>query len=248
MAAVLARVKDPIVRDKLVRGAAGRLGVSDAALLAAARRAHSEQKARAGGRPSAPSASDARAAARRGGIHFSSDAEIVELIVCDHGVASRMESEGAVDRIEDPVLRAIAERVLERRATDEYFEPLELLPDLPAAMAERVRLRLDEGAVGEVAARVVDEWFARHAERAARGDRKALIARLRAAEHRGDEAEVAAVLRALQRARSAYDSDAGATADEAAEADVAASYPPGLIELDPDDDFDADEDGFPDRS
>jgi DNA primase len=44
MAEVLAGVTDPIVRDKLVRGAAGRLGISEGALLEAARQAWQKRR------------------------------------------------------------------------------------------------------------------------------------------------------------------------------------------------------------
>lgn len=240
MAGVLSRVKDPIVRDKLVRGAAGRLGVSDSALFAAARKAYADQR-RSG--PSRASAAPDRApASRPRNVRFSSDAEMVELIVCDAGVAERARAEGALEMLGDPVLRAIAQNVLERRAGDDYFEPLELLPDLPSAMAERVRLRLDQGEVGEVAAHAADEWFADHAQRAARGDRKAIIARLRAAEHRGDDAGVRAALEALK-------SGAPLPPDEAQTVAEADDYPPGLVELDPEDDYDDyDGDWVPDGS
>lgn len=239
MAGVLSRVKDPIVRDKLVRGAAGRLGVRDDALLAAARKAHQEQKRHgrppADGPPGAPRPGGPARGGRPGRVRFSSDAEMVELIVCDAGVAERARTEGALEMIEDGVLRAIAENVLTRRESDDYFEPLELLPDLPAAMAERVRLRIEEGAVGEVAARAADEWFAAHAARAQRGDRKALIAQLRAAEHRGDQEGVRAALEAIK--------NGGTVADMAAEgeADADQEYPPGLVELESDDDLDYDD-------
>ena len=256
MAGVLARVKDPIVRDKLVRGAAGRLGVSDSALLAAARRAHAEQRRRPGSSsPAAPGRPTSGPSGRPARVRFSSDAEMVELVVCDGGVADRVRSEGAAKLIEDPVLRAIAEQVLDRRETDEYFEPLELLPDLPAAMAERVRLRLDQGAVGEVAARAADEWFAAHAKRAQAGDRKAVIARLRAAEHRGDEAGVRAALEALRSGvplpEEAVASESPTELAEGEGDEEELSYPPGLVELEPDEDEfdpDYDEDWMPDGS
>jgi len=268
MASVLAGVKDPIVRDKLVRGAAGRLGVSGDALLAAARQVAAANAARetasrpaetrvdprAGGRVdvrgdprsagrtdfrSDPRSDprfargDARAPARddprfdprfdprsdprgsvargpsggpsaRGGrrgprVTFSGDAEMVELMICDEEAAERIRAEGASAWIEDALLRAIADRVLERRETDEYFEPMEFATELPAAMAERVRLRLASPPKPEDNQRATDDWFARYAERAARGDRRALIARLRAAEHRGDQAEVDAALEELRR-------------------------------------------------
>ncbi len=283
IASVLARVKDPIVRDKIVRGAAGRLGVSDGALLSAARRAHASQRrfARTGAEPTSR---PTRTPARPGRVRFSSDAEMVELVVCDAGVAERFRQEGGASQIEDPVLRAIVERVLVRRENDEYFEPLELLPDLPSAMGERVRRRLDEGAVGEIAARAAEEWFSRHAQRSARLDRRALIARLRAAEHRGDDGEVAALLAALKSgevpealreaakptpaqdspvvreedwpASSAVEDEAAG--EETAEAEFATGspqegegrLPPGLVELEPEEDYDyeADGDWVPDGS
>src|SRR5262249_27287654 len=60
MASLLATVQDPIVRDKIVRGVAGRLGVSDAALLEAASRSRAAESARAraatGGPPPVPHA------------------------------------------------------------------------------------------------------------------------------------------------------------------------------------------------
>ena len=128
----------------------------------------------------------------------SSDVEMVELMVCDADVAALARQDGAIGLIEDPELSELAARILERRASEAYFEPLEVLAELPPAMAERVRIRLDTGAVGQVAQSAAREWFARHAERAARHGRKALYARLRAAEHRGDTAEVTAVLEALR--------------------------------------------------
>lgn len=236
MAGVLARVKDPIVRDKLVRGAAGRLGVSDQALLQAARRAHADQRGRSrSGAERGPSSGGAPR--RPGRVRHSSDVEMVELLVCDAGVAERVRREGATQHIEEPVLRAIAEKVLERRETDDYFEPLELLPDLPAAMGERIRRRLDEGAIGAVAARAADEWFARNAERAARGDRRAIIARLRAAEHRGDEVGVAAALEALKTGAALPPDDAEP------ERETGGPLPPGLMELEPEEDLEYDPDG-----
>lgn len=243
MAGVLARVKDPIVRDKLVRGAAGRLGVSDDALLASARKAHAEQR----GRPSryssgGPDEPAPRRPRPQGAGRFSSDGEMVELIVCDAGVAERARTEGAVELIQEPVLRAIAERVLERRETDEYFEPLELLPDLPSSMAERVRLRLEEGVVGETAMRAADEWFAGHAQRAARGDRKTLIARLRSAEHRGDDAGVRAALEALKNGVALPPEEVRAEVAASPEAESDAEYPPGLAELPGDEGYPLDDD------
>jgi DNA primase len=198
MAEVLARVEDPIVRDKLLRGAAGRLGISIEALLAASRRAWAEgQKRRAPGRPSAPAATAAPPPrARRN--HFSAEAELVELVLCDADVAARVEREGVLAEFEDGDLRSLGERILERRARDEHFEPAELLAELPGPMAERVLRRLGAGEGHADWGRAAEEWFHRRSQRAARESRQELIARLRAAEHRGDESEVAAALEALR--------------------------------------------------
>jgi DNA primase len=204
MAEVLAQVEDEIVRDKLLRGAAGRLGVSSDALLAAARRAWTEaQKRRApAAREPAPSQ---RPRPRRD--HFSAEAELVELVLCDAEVAARVESEGVFDEFQDAELKSLGENVLQRRARDEHFEPAELLAELPAGMAERVLRRLGAGESGADWQRAADEWFRHRSERFARESRQELIARLRAAEHRGDQEEVAAALEAL---RQGYAEEDGA--------------------------------------
>jgi DNA primase len=196
MAEVLAQVDDPIVRDKLLRGAAGRLGVSADALLAASRRAWSESQKRRPGR-AAPAAEPARPIRPRRD-HFSAEAELVELVLCDADVAARVAREGVFAEFDDLELRGLGERILERRARDEHFEPAELLAELPPGMAERVLRRLGAGEGHSDWGRAADEWFQRRSARAARESRHELIVRLRAAEHRGDESEVAAALEALR--------------------------------------------------
>jgi hypothetical protein len=99
---------------------------------------------------------------------------------------------------EDDELRSLGQRILERRARDEHFEPAELLAELPGPMAERVLRRLGAGEGQADWVRAAEEWFHRRSQRAARESRQELIARLRAAEHRGDETEVAAALEALR--------------------------------------------------
>jgi DNA primase len=237
MASLLATVQDPIVRDKIVRGVAGRLGVSDAALLEAAARSRSNETARAaaagaasrgpgapppssrggfrdrgdprgrggdrdgwagrgGPRPSGPSR-DA-GAGPRGRTHFSAEAELVELILCNADVAARAATEQVWRDFQDPELKRLAESIVARRAGDAPFEPSEMLVELPRGMAERVSRRLTTSSEAELR-RAGDEWFARRAERIARADRQALIAQLRAAEHRRDHEQVAQTLAALQR-------------------------------------------------
>jgi DNA primase len=221
MASLLGGVQDPIVRDKIVRGVAGRLGVSDAALLEAAQRSRAADTARsaavAGARrpgergPASPGGGENRTAgtrpiASRARAHFSAEAELVELILCDAEVAARAAREGALRDFADPELKRLGEMILARRAAGGPFEASELLVELPRGMAERVSRRLVSAGTTELR-RAADEWFARHAERAARADRKALIAQLRAAEHRRDDAQIAAALAALRRERAAPDDE-----------------------------------------
>ena len=134
MAGLLGNVQDPIVRDKIVRGVAGRLGVSDAALLEAAQRSRVAETARnaaiAGARrpgepPRVPAPSGAReergpggraSAATRGRAHFSFEAELVELILCDAEVAARAAEEGVCSDFGDPEMKRLAEMILARRA------------------------------------------------------------------------------------------------------------------------------------
>jgi hypothetical protein len=66
-------------------------------------------------------------------------------------------------------------------------------------------------------------------------DRRAVIARLRAAEHRGDEAGVAAALAALKSGTALPPDEPEPACDP--------HLPPGLAELDPEDDLDLDPDG-----
>ena len=243
MASLLAGVEDPIVRDKIVRGVAGRLGVSDAALLEAAARSRAAESARAGaagggrragersgpppepGRPAEGGASRRAPSPARGRQHFSAEAELIELILCNAAVAARVASEGVIAELHDPELRRLAELVLERRAGPSPFEASELLAELPRGMAERVSRRLATSGQAELA-RAGDEWFARRASRGARADRKVLIAQLRAAEHRRDEVQIAAALAALEslhRAQAPLDEEVGPS-----DGDPAADGPPEL--------------------
>ena len=296
MASLLGSVQDPIVRDKIVRGVAGRLGVSDVALLEAARRSRAAESARAGagaaagasrsggGPPPAPPPEgepfDARGggASGRGGdgprggwrggdgsssgfrsrgqqdgrggggqggqrrewrdkngerrewrgwrnderpeplgsgrTRFSPEAELIELILCNADVAARAASARAWDGFRDAQLRALAEKIVERRA-EGHFEPTEMLADLPRGMAERVTRRLANATPVELQ-RAGDEWFARRTARSAKADRQALIAQLRAAEHRRDQAGVAAALAALQQQQGGRSDAAGEAVAEAA--------------------------------
>jgi len=256
MATLLGNVQDPIVRDKIVRGVAGRLGVSDAALLEAAQRSRAAEVARAGAsaaarRPGVPagpvSGQGAReerggpprpAAAARGRAHFSSEAELVELILCDPEVAARAADEAVWSEFQDPELKRLAEMIIARRAEPGPFEASELLAELPRGMAERVSRRLVAAAASEVR-RAADEWFARRAERGARADRKALIAQLRAAEHRRDEEGIAAALEALRRHRADGDDDPAST-PAAAAPDDAPAHTLDDGDFEPDDDANED--------
>jgi DNA primase len=240
MAALLGSVQDPIVRDKIVRGVAGRLGVSDAALLEAAQRSRQAEQARAGGAASSrpgkrpagarPGAAASGVAApqrqvQRGGAarraHFSTEAELVELVLCDAGVAARAAEQQVWREFADAELSRLAEMIVARRAAGGPFEASELLSELPRGMAERVARRLASSSESELQ-RAGDEWFARRAERIARAERLALIAQLRAAEHRRDAAQVAATLEALRRGHETAE-EQGEAHDEAAEPADAAS-------------------------
>ena len=99
--------------------------------------------------------------------------------------------------IADPETRRLAELVVERRRTSGYFDPSEFLGELPRAMADRVLRRLTS-ARPEETRREFEEWLAHREERRSRDGRRALISRLRQAEQRGDQAEVAATLEALR--------------------------------------------------
>ena len=200
MAEVLAGVTDPIVRDKLVRGAAGRLGISEEALLEAARQAW--QKRQRQGGPARVPQQEAEGEVRRPEAPrgYSSETLLVELVLCSADAASRAEDGRVWANFQNAGLAGLLARIVERRRNAERFEPAEFFNELPAGMAERVHRRLggdgeQSDLVSEVAA-----WFSSHRVEAAKVDRQELIAQLRAAETRGDEAGVAAALEALRNA------------------------------------------------
>lgn len=200
MAEVLAGVTDPIVRDKLVRGAAGRLGISDSALLDAARQAWKKKRSVqvSRGRPEEESESPpTRPNAPRG---YSPEVQIIELALCDERAAERAAAEQVWRSFTDPALAALLARIVERRRSAEHFVAPEFFSELPDGMADRVHRRLAAGEKGVTPAEV-DAWFARHARQNVALDRRELIAQLRAAETRGDQAGVAAALEALRNSR-----------------------------------------------
>jgi DNA primase len=211
MAEVLAGVTDPIVRDKLVRGAAGRLGISEGALLEAARQAW--QKRRQQGRLDREPGSDDEEAevdrrpnAPRG---YSSEALLVELVLCSSDAASRAEEGRVWTKFQSAGLAGLLARIVERRRAGERFEPAEFFNELPAGMAERVHRRLGSDGGQEDLAAEVSAWFSRQVVEAAKVDRQELIAQLRAAETRGDQAGVAAALEALRNALAPVTRDGG---------------------------------------
>lgn len=211
MAEVLAGVTDPIVRDKLVRGAAGRLGISEGALLEAARQVW--QKRRQQGRLDREPGSDDEEAevdrrpnAPRG---YSSEALLVELVLCSSDAASRAEEGRVWTKFQSAGLAGLLARIVERRRAGERFEPAEFFNELPAGMAERVHRRLGSDGGQEDLAAEVSAWFSRQVVEAAKVDRQELIAQLRAAETRGDQAGVAAALEALRNALAPVTRDGG---------------------------------------
>jgi len=204
MAEVLAGVTDPIVRDKLVRGAAGRLGISEEALLEAARQAWQRrrqqnrfEREREPGQDGEETESVPRPNAPRG---YSSEALLVELVLCSADAAHRAEEGRVWANFGNAGLAGLLARIVERRRAGERFEPAEFFNELPSGMAERVHRRLSaDGGEGDLDSEV-DAWFSRRVVEAAKVDRQELIAQLRAAETRGDQAGVAAALEALRNA------------------------------------------------
>lgn len=196
LAELLARTRDPLVRDKLVRGAAGRLGLSEQALLDAARRAR-PAPGRAPLAPGADAGPVPPPSSRPDPRHFSADSELVELLLLDDRLAERVVAEGVLAEIADPETRRLAELVIERRRTSDYFDPSEFLGELPRAMADRVLRRITT-AKPEDMHREAEEWFARRAGRRAKAGRRELISRLRQAEQRGDQAAISAALEELR--------------------------------------------------
>ncbi|MFM7143853.1 MAG: hypothetical protein ACKO2K_18265, partial [Alphaproteobacteria bacterium] len=129
--------------------------------------------------------------------HFSADSELVELLLLDEHLAERVVAEGVIAEITDPETRRLAELVVERRRTADYFDPSEMLGELPRAMADRVLRRMTTAKPEEMHLEA-QEWFARRAGRRAKEGRREIIARLRQAEQRGDQAEIAATLEELR--------------------------------------------------
>jgi DNA primase len=211
IAGLLAGVEDGFIREKLLRGVAGRLGVSEAALLeASAKQTGPAPGASRSTLQAAPvgarsTADGIRGRSPSGGIvkrpttvHFSAEAELVELVLCDADIARRAEREQVFQEFVDPEWRRLGEAVLERRAMDAFFDPAEFLQELPRAMGERVVRRLSGDLEQEEIRRAGVEWFAQRDARRSKAARSALIARLRAAEHRGDQFQVAAALAELK--------------------------------------------------
>ena len=228
MADVLTRVREPRVRDKLVRGAAFRLGVSPGTLLTPTRAGAmartgsaviSGGTAVAGGGAHPVAAAPASRRPMRTG--FSLDAEIVELALCDAEIAARVRAEDVLLEIESAELRELLERILERREQAGFFEPAEMLGELPGPMAERVALRLGASSAASEMREAAGQWFERRAERAARQDRALLLERLRTAQAAGDGAGVDRVLEALRRDRAPLGAAPGAGGLESAAATVA---------------------------
>ena len=201
MAGVLAGVTDPIVRDKLVRGAAGRLGISDEALLDAARQAWKKKRRMGTSRAAADDDAEvpvpSRPEAPRG---YSAEVQIIELALCDERAAERAGEAQVWRSFRDPALAALLARIVERRRSAEHFAAPEFFSELPDGMADRVHRRL-AAEKGGVTTEEVDAWFARHSQHNVALDRRELIAQLRAAETRGDQAGVAAALEALRNTR-----------------------------------------------
>jgi hypothetical protein len=134
---------------------------------------------------------------------------LVELVLCSSDAASRAEEGRVWTKFQSAGLAGLLARIVERRRAGERFEPAEFFNELPAGMAERVHRRLGSDGGQEDLAAEVSAWFSRQVVEAAKVDRQELIAQLRAAETRGDQAGVAAALEALRNALAPVTRDGG---------------------------------------
>lgn len=176
---VLARLSDPLEREPLVRLAAHYLGVREETLDAL------------GPAPAvqAPApAAQARAAT-------SAEELLVELLAVDPSLADAVGRPRVLDAIEDPTLRAVAERLLASPARTDRAEALEILP--PALRDRVARRLLEEADETEDRARMVTDCVNTIRQRRDDARQRALRARLQEAERRGDADAVAAAQRAL---------------------------------------------------
>ena len=137
MAEVLAGVTDPIVREKLVRGAAGRLGISDEALLEAARQAWQKRRqqgsfAREPGQDSDTPDVPQRPDAPRG---YSGEALLVELVLCSEDASVRAEAGRVWARFENAGLAGLLASTDKRTAAAATAESIGDGSDAPSVGA-----------------------------------------------------------------------------------------------------------------
>lgn len=172
---VLARLADPLEREPLLRLAAHYLGVREETLDAL------------GAAPAAPvSATRAERPAH------AAEELLVELLAVDPALADAVGRVRVLDAIEEPTLRAVAERLL---AAPDRTGALDLLP---AALRDRVAQRLlAENEEGEDRARMVTDCVNTIRQRRDDARQRALRERLQEAERRGDPGAVAAAQQAL---------------------------------------------------
>jgi len=185
---VLGRLSDPLEREPLVRLAAHYLGVREGTLekLGAAPAAQAAVATEA--LPASSRAQTSRAVA-------SAEELLVELLAVDPSLADALGRPRVLEAIEDPVLHAVAERLL---ANAEPIDRGEALGILPPALRDRVARRLLEEAEGdEDRARMMADCVNAIRQRRDDARQRALRQQLQEAERHGDQDAVAAAQRAL---------------------------------------------------
>ncbi len=165
VARVLRAVRTPFERDVLVRLAAERLGVREEAL-------------RSEGTAAMAPVEDARET-----THGGPEELLVELLVAEPNLATRVRAENILGDFEHPTWRSTAERLVAGGAA---LDRSELLQSLPRTLRDRVARRLLGENTDEDHDRMVADCIAAIRSRRARSQRGRLLEELRAAQARGD--------------------------------------------------------------
>jgi DNA primase len=181
VARVLRTVQNPFERDVLARLAAGRLGVR-------------EEMLRSEGAPATP-ASSAPAGQSKAP---SAEQQLIELMALEPRLAARVGASGVIAEFEEPVWRALAERIVSSAGGE---DPAVVIEELPRDLRDRVvRRLLAEGE--EDRERALADCIARIRARRGGRTRGAVLEELRAAEARGDLAAARAAEEELNKSLS----------------------------------------------
>jgi DNA primase len=178
---VLARLSDPLEREPLVRVAAHYLGVREETLDAL------------GSAPVTPLPGPT--APREPRAASGAEELLVELLAVDPTLADVVGRARVLDAIEEPTLRAVAERLLAVSAEADRAGALEILP--PALRDRVARRLLEEADESEDRTRMVTDCVNAIRQRRDDARQRALRTRLQEAEGRGDADAVSAAQRAL---------------------------------------------------